>query len=212
MIHYVVAENPDERLIVQACKILAEGGIISFPTDTNWVFAANPFIAKGVDNLYKIKSIDRKRHLSLLCNNISQASKYAHISDSTYKLIKRKIPGPYTFIFNPLKAIPRAIKEYRKDKEVGIRFPNSILCQRIIETFENPIIATSICPTSIKSYDPNQESIYSYQIEATFGNQLEMIIDPSLEVPLLSSTIISFANDDIPEIIREGAGDISPFI
>ncbi len=213
MIHYVVANNPDDRILNQIANLLTNGGVVSFPTDTNWVLAASPFSRKGVDSLYKIKAINRKKHLSLLCNNISQASKYAIISNNTFRLIKRKIPGPFTFIFNPRKDIPRTIKDYRKDGEIGIRIPDSILTQRLIDAFEGPIITTSISPEMLElpTNDDGEEEIFSYQIEDYFQHQVNCIIDPCQENPLLPSSIVDFSNDDVPVIIREGAGNISDF-
>ena len=214
MIHYVVAKNPDDRVIDLASQKLAGGGIIVFPTDTSWVFAASLMSKKGVDALYRIKGVDRKRHLSVLCNNISQASRYGVVSNFTYKIIHKIVPGPYTFILNPTRDIPRSIRDYRKQKQIGIRIPESVLCERLISHFHYPIITGSIDKDSILddlNSDVRTDEIYSYQIEEIFGHQVEMIIDPGeFELAIGGSSVVDFSSDDeVPIVIREGAGDVS---
>ncbi len=218
MIHYVVENNPDGRIIDKASQALIQGGIICFPTDTNWVLAASPFCKAGVENLYRVKGIDRKKNLSLLCNKISQASQYAIISNQTYRTIKRVIPGPYTFVFNPTRDIPRIIKEHRGSKEIGIRLPKSVLCSRLLENNPTPLLTTSITLSMLQTHffddDPNMPTnsdILSYQIEDAIGNWISMILDPCDVKFEGESTIIDFSKDDTPQVLREGAGDISFF-
>jgi len=214
MIRYVVAGNPDERVIVSAVNELREGNVIAFPTDTSWVFAANLLSKKGVDSLYQIREVDRKKHLSIICDSISMASKYAIISNNTYRMINRLVPGAYTFILNPSRDIPRSIRDYKKSKQIGIRIPKSILCQKIIKSSDFPIITTSIPFDGILQLDgeSRHDTIYSYQIEEMFGGRINMIIDPD-ELELLGkSSIIDFSEEDeVPRILREGAGDVSFF-
>jgi len=219
MIHYIVGNNPDERIINKASQALLEGRIICFPTDTNWVLAASPFSKAGVENLYRVKGIDRKKHLSLLCNKISQASQYAIISNQTYRTIKRVIPGPYTFVFNPTRDIPRIIKEHRGSKEIGIRLPKSVLCSRLLENNPTPLLTTSVTLSMLQKHffdnDPNKptdSNILSYQVEDAIGNWVSMILDPCDVKFDGESTVIDFSEDDTPQILREGAGDISSFV
>lgn len=216
MISYVIAENPDDRILAKACLALDADQVIAFPTDTSWVLAANLFSKKAVESLYRLKGIDKKKHLSVLCNNISQASRFAVISDSCFRRIRSKVPGPYTFIFAPSYEIPRTIKDYRKDNQIGIRIPQSILCSRLIERYEHPILATSITRSMLsieeddESFEPIQ--IFSYQIEEAFP-QLQIILDPGEFHSLGGSSVIDFStNGDSPIVIREGAGDVSSFL
>jgi len=215
-IDYVVATNPDQRIINRAIYFLEQGQIIVLPTDTNWVCAANLLNKKAVECLYDIKGIDRKKHLSLICENISQASRYAIISDHVYKRINKAVPGPYTFIFKPTKDIPRSIKDYKKQREIGIRIPDSIICDRIIKGCQHPIITTSITRDMMLPdlpADALAEDLLSYQIEEFLGNKVSMIIDPGeYHLPQAGSTVIDFSNElEEPVILRAGAGDISIF-
>lgn len=215
MIYYIIAENPDDRILAKVCLALDADQVIVFPTDTSWVLAANLFSKKAVERLYRLKGIDKKKHLSVLCNNISQASRFAIIGDSCFRRIRSRVPGPYTFIFNPSHEIPRTIKDYRKDNQIGIRIPDSILCRRLIERYQHPILATSITEPMLgidkeeDVFEPQQ--IFSYQIEEAFP-QIEIILDPGEFHSLGGSSVIDFAtNGDSPIIVREGAGDVSSF-
>src|SRR3989339_1142856 len=126
MIHYVISTNPDDRVLKRATYALSEGGLIAFPTDSSWVIAASPMSKVAVERLYKLKNVDHHKHFSLLCNTIAQASRYAFISDAVYKRIRNKLPGPYTFVFTPTNDLPRSIRDYKKEKEIGIRIPASV--------------------------------------------------------------------------------------
>ncbi|MBL6990939.1 MAG: threonylcarbamoyl-AMP synthase [Bacteriovoracaceae bacterium] len=218
MIHYVVASNPDDRVFHRAAKILSEGGVISFPTDTSWVLGVSPNSKTSVEKLYKIKHAVNKKHFSVVCNSISQASKYAFISDFAYKKINRVLPGHYTFIFEPTRDLPRAIKQYRKEKQIGIRIPDSMICSGLVETCGHPIVTTSITKNVLEEHlDGKQDigftdEIYSYQIEYVFQNIIDMIIDPGeYEIFGVSSVVDFSSNDDIPVVIREGSGELSLF-
>ncbi len=204
LIEYIISTNPDDRAMRKTSRILCEGGIIAFPTDTNWIIAACPFSKKGVEKLYKIKGIERRKNLSFICNSISQACEYAIIPDHAYKIMRRRIPGPYTLIFEPTKKIPRTIKEHRKEKQIGIRIPKSNLCKSIIEMHGNPLVTTSIRQELIDLEEG--EDIYGYLIDDKL--QLDLILDPG-EVDILGeSSVINFV-ENIPELIREGIGDTS---
>ena len=211
MIDYVNSFNPDDRILKRALDQILEGKIISFPTDTNWVLAADPFSKTGVERLYRIKGAQQDKHFSMLCVSISQASGYAVITDIVFRAIKRLIPGPYTFIFNPTKNIPTAIKSYRRDKEIGIRIPDNVLCRRLVEIHQVPLLISSISPEMVGAEEG--QTIYSYQIEDHFEHQVASIIDPG-EVEILGpSSVIDFSDESgVPVILREGIGDLSTFL
>ncbi len=217
MIEYIIPENPDDRIINRAIDMMNSGGIICFPTDTNWVFAASTDSKKAIDALYSIKGVEKDKHFSMICNNISEASQYGIIYDGAFKLIRKVLPGPYTLIFEPTKELPRAIRGYRKEKEIGIRIPASILCQRLVQANGKPIITSSVTHDMLAENSNglflDQDSmIYSYQIEETYGHRLQMIIDPGDFEFHGDSSVINFATDDgIPAVIRAGAGDVSLF-
>lgn len=208
MIEYVLDHNPDDRVISRACDILNSGGLVCLPTDTNWILLANPYHKDGMEKLYKIKKENPQKHFSLLCSNISMASEVAIIDNQCFRLLKKAIPGHYTFIFEATKKIGKSIKASKTDKEIGIRFVPSGLVQTLLDKFGDVVISTNI-PASLFQED---EMIYSYMIEdCSISHMIEMIIDPGEFEFVGVSTIVSFL-DGQPDIIREGAGDPSLFI
>lgn len=205
MIEYVIAENPDSRIIEKVCDKLISGEILIFPTDSSWVMAVNPFHKSAVDKIYKMKGEDKSHHFSLLCLNISMADDLAVIPDDVFRIIRNKVPGHYTFIFSATKMITKALKASKTDHEVGIRFVPSTLVNSILEKFEGPLLTTNLTHQMLNSSD--DEEIYSYLIEEEIGSQVGVIIDPGEYDFQGGSTIYNFASGR-RECIREGAGKL----
>lgn len=209
MIEYIIAHSPDSRVLTKASKILNSGGIVCLPTDTNWILIASPNHKDGIEKLYKIKKENGNKHFSLFCSDISMASEVAMIDNQAFKLLKKAIPGNYTFIFEATKKIAKIIKATKTDKEIGIRFVPSILVNKLIENFGDVVISTNI-PISALNINPDDD-IYSYMIEeCEISNLIDLIIDPGEIEFAGQSTIVSFLNNEV-EIIRDGAGDSSIF-
>lgn len=217
MIEYIIAENPDDRILKRASENIRAGGLICFPSDTNWVVAASACSKKGIDALYDFKGAEKGKHFSMMCNSISDASRYGTIFDHAFRLIKKVLPGPYTFIFSPTKEIPRAVRGYRKEHEIGIRIPDNTLCQRLVSMHGEPLVTSSLTHQMLKATHvgntvDDSVPIYSYLIEEAYGHLFSMIIDPGEFEFFGESSVVSFANDaGMPEVIREGAGDVSFF-
>ena len=206
MIEYVIAENPDNRILKKASAVLKDGGIICFPTDTNWIMACDPYNKNGVDKLYRLKHEDKKKHFSLLCDDFSNASEVAMIDNSAFKMLKRIIPGHYTFIFEAKKNIAKVIKASKTDKQIGIRFVPTTLTQRLIAVHGDVIMSTNILPSMLQVSDT--EPIYSYIIEDKL-REIDLIIDPGEFEFVGQSTVIDFSEGMGPVLVREGAGDTS---
>lgn len=214
MIEYVVAANADDRVLARAKMMLDKGELVAFPTESHWVFAASPASKKAVEHIYRIKNMSKHKHLSLLCSSISQASDLAIISNHAFRLLKKAIPGAYTFIFEPTKQLPRVIKNYEKDKEIGIRFPGNPFSKVFLDYLDYPLLSTSITSFTFADtmYESEDESeVFSYQIDDVFGHSLGMIIDPDCGDVLGDSSIIDFSKGDAPIILREGKGDLRFF-
>lgn len=209
MIEYVIYHNPDDRILDKVNDILKAGGLVAFPTDTNWIVACAPFHKKGIEKLYKLKNADKQKHFSLLCHDISLASKFAIIDNAAFKLIKRVIPGNYTFIFEASKLITRLLQASKSDKQVGIRFVPSQLVTKIIDHFDGAVLSTNITCEIMDISE--EEPIYSYMIEEKLRGVIDLIIDPgeiNFDGP---STIVDFSQGTGPMIVRVGAGDPSLF-
>jgi tRNA threonylcarbamoyl adenosine modification protein (Sua5/YciO/YrdC/YwlC family) len=204
MIEYVIADNPDDRVLKKASGVLKSGGLICLPTDTNWIVVADPFSKTGIDKIYRFKNIDKLKHLSLLCSSISMASDVAVIEDNVFRVLKKKIPGHFTFIFDAQKKITKAVKANKMDHQVGLRFVPSVLVEKLLEVHGDVLISTNI---DVSKFGVEESEIYSYMLEEVIGNDLEMIIDPGDYSFAGQSTIVDFTSG-APEIIRQGVGEL----
>ena len=201
MIEYVIAENPDDRVLKKAFDYLKNGKLICFPSDTNWIVACDPANKDAVTKLYRLKDEGPHKHFSLLCNSISMASDLAKIGDGAFKVLNKLTPGHYTFIFEATKKMAKTLKASKKDKEVGIRIIPNTLVNRLIETCGSALLSSNLTEKQLEQNPP----FYSYMIEDALSNELSMIIDPGEFEFVGKSTIISFINGEA-ELIREGVG------
>lgn len=209
MIEYVVEHNPDDRVLTRASQILQNGGLLCFPTETNWVVVCDPFKKESVDKLYRIRHIENTKHLTVLCPTFQKAMEIAFIDDSAFRLMKKVIPGPYTFIFEAQKKITKFLKASKVDHQVGIRFPPKQLCRSIMTSFDGVLLSTHISHDMIEGSDPDLP-LYSLLIEEQFGSLIEMIIDSGETEFVGSTTIVDFTSG-MPDVQRVGAGNPALF-
>lgn len=210
MIEYVVEHNPDDRVLTRASQILKNGGLLCFPTETNWVVVCNPFDKESVDKLYQLRHIENTKHLTVLCCTFQKAQEIAFLEDGAFSLMKKVIPGPYTFIFEAQKKITKYLKASKVDHQVGIRFPPGHLAQAILNNFDDVLLSTHLSHDMIEDSDP-EIPLYGAQIEDALGNLIDLIIDPG-EVEFVGSTTIVDFTSGAPEVVREGVGDPSLFM
>jgi tRNA threonylcarbamoyl adenosine modification protein (Sua5/YciO/YrdC/YwlC family) len=204
MIEYVIAESPDDRILKKASDILKSGGLVCYPTDTNWLIVCDPFNKKGLEKLYRVKNEGPLKHYSLVADTISRAQEVAYIHDSAFKMIRKKVPGHFTFIFEARKKITRAVQANKSDKEVGLRFCPDILSRNLIDIHGDVLLSTHITNELVKVEDG--EDVYSYQIEEALRGSLDMIIDPGEYNFVGASTIVNLSVEGEVEVLREGAG------
>ncbi len=198
---YINAENPQSRLIDQAVTILKRGGIVCYPTDTMYGMGCDMFNQKAVKRLHQIKNRPKKKPFSFMCCSLKNVSTYCHLSNNAYRIMKKNLPGAYTFVLPTMKIVPKIM--ITKQKTVGIRVPANPICAMLVAGLGHPIVTTSAAK-------PDEENPCSaYEVELLFGNQVDEIIDGGDVFPQLSS-IVSLTHE-APEIIREGKGDISIF-
>ena len=209
MIEYVVGHNPDDRVLAKASQILRNGGLLCFPTETNWVVVCDPFNKVSVDKLYRLRHIENTKHLTVLCSSFKKAQEIALIDDGAFSLMKKVIPGSYTFIFEAHKKITKFLKASKVDHQVGIRFPPSPLARKIMESFDELLLSTHIAHDMVEGADPDLP-LYSALIDDAFGNMIDMIIDPGEFEFVGSTTIVDFSTGE-PEVVREGAGNPAIF-
>lgn len=205
MIDYVVEHNPDDRVLSKASQILRNGGLLCFPTETNWIVVADPYNKTGVEKLYRLRPIENTKHLTVICAKFQEAMEIAFIDDGAFRLMKKVIPGPYTFIFNAQKKITRYLKASKVDHQVGIRFPPSKLCQKLLETYGEVLLSTHVNHEMLGEED-DSIPLYSAQIEDSFSHLIDLIIDPGEYEFIGPTTIVDYTSGE-PEVLRVGAGD-----
>ncbi len=202
MIFRINPSNPQKRLIDKAVEILKDGGIIAYPTDTIYGFGCDMYNKKAIQRIYQIKKRDPQKPFSFICSDLKNISLYAQVTNQAYKIMKRYLPGPYTFILLGTKLVPKIM--VTKRKTVGIRVPNNNICLALVKTLGNPIISTSVGLSGGEVFsDPSL-------IEETFGSQIDVTIDGGL-LANQPSTIISLIDDEV-EVIREGLGEFRQFL
>lgn len=195
-------ENPEKRKIQQIITCLQQGGIIIYPTDTVYGIGCSIMQSKAVEKICQIKGIKpEKANLSFICNDLSHISDYTNpISNWAFKLMKRSLPGPYTFILSANNNVPKILKS--KKKTVGIRVPNNIIAQTIARELGHPLLSTSLHnDDEILDYITNPEEMHDQ-----YEKRVDMIIDGGMG-SVHPSTIVDLTGSS-PEIIREGAGDL----
>ena len=178
---------------------LNDGGIIIYPTDTMYAIGCHALKERPIERICKLKKIDpRKHHLSIICYDLSNISEYAKVSNTTFKLMKRNLPGPFTFI---LKADSRLPKIFRNRKEVGIRVPDNDIIREICRMIDAPILSTTLPLEENEGpeYITDPELIFE-----KFGNDTDIVIDGGIG-GLDPSTVVNCIEDE-PEIIRQGKG------
>jgi tRNA threonylcarbamoyl adenosine modification protein (Sua5/YciO/YrdC/YwlC family) len=202
MVFRINPSNPQKRLIDKAVAILKEGGVIAYPTDTIYGFGCDMYNKKAIQRIYQIKKRDPQKPFSFICSDLKNISLYAQVTNQAYKIMKRCLPGPYTFILPGTKLVPKIMTTKRKT--VGIRVPDNNICLALVRTLGNPIISTSV---GFSGREPLSDP---FLIEETFGSQIDLTIDGGL-LANQPSTIISLINEEV-EVIREGLGEFGQFL
>ncbi|MCB0409077.1 MAG: threonylcarbamoyl-AMP synthase [Flavobacteriales bacterium] len=195
-------DNPDERKINQVVSILQKGGVIIYPTDTVYSMACDLNNRRAVEKMAQLKGVKvDKINFSLVCYDLSHISDYTvQFSNATYKLMKRALPGPYTFILNANTSVPKLFKSNKKT--IGIRVPDNNIAREIVNKLGNPLLSTSVhSDDEILEYITNPELIYE-----KYENMVDAVVDGGYGNNDASTVIDCTEND--PVVIREGIGTI----
>lgn len=203
MLVHLHPDNPQERVLNQIADLLRKGGVIIFPTDTIYGIGCDFNNTQAIERICKIKNIQpAKAQFSFICKDLSELNVYAaNISNPIFRFLKRSIPGPYTFILNATKLVPKLLKT--KKDTVGIRVPDHKISLAIADALGNPIMSTSLPQNEFVEYYTDPEVI-----QEQFGHLVDMVIDGGIGNTEVS-TVISLVNDE-PELIRQGAGVFEP--
>lgn len=188
--------HPQPRVVERAAKVLEDGGLIAYPTDTYYGIGCDLFSKKAIDRLYGIKGRDRKKPLAFLCPDLSDVAKYAKVSNFAYRFMKQLTPGPFTFVLEATKLVPEMMQS--KQRQVGIRVPQAPLMLAIAAKLGRPIVTTS-------ATDQDGEVLTDARtIKDELGARLDLILDGGIQ-PSEPSTVVSLIGDEI-EVLRQGKG------
>lgn len=196
-------DNPQPRLIRQVVEKLRAGAIICYPTDTVYGIGCDIFNQKAVRRIFQIKKRPQHKPFSFMCSSLKNVSDYGYVSNNAYRLMKKHLPGPYTFVLPATKMVPKIM--VTKQKTVGIRVPDNRISLALVEELGNPIVTTSAI------LDPEDPPLSeAFEFEELLGNRVDLIIDGGRIYPD-PSTVIALIGDQ-PEILRKGKGAVDPFI
>lgn len=192
-------EHPQQRLIARVVDCLRNGGIIAYPTDTTYGIGCSIFNKKGIERIYRMKQREHKKPFSFICPNLSEVARFARLSNTAFKILKRYFPGPYTFVLEATRDVPDLL--LTRQKTVGIRIPDNRICLEIVQMLGSPIVTTS---ANLSGDEPTGNPGF---IDEIFGHQLDIVVDGGILTTEVSS-VVNLVNDT-PEIIRAGMGDLS---
>jgi tRNA threonylcarbamoyl adenosine modification protein (Sua5/YciO/YrdC/YwlC family) len=188
--------RPNPRTIERAAKVLEDGGLIAYPTDTYYGIGCDLSSKKAIDRLYGIKNRDRKKPFAFLCPDLSDVAKYAKVSNFAYRIMRQLTPGPFTFVLEATKLVPDMMMS--KQKQVGIRVPQAPLMLAIAAKLGRPIVTTSATGSEDEILTDAKE------IKDALGSRLDLILDGGVQ-PAEPSTVVSLIDDQL-EVLRQGKG------
>ena len=198
-------ENPEERKIKQVVECLRDGGVVIYPTDTIYGIGCNLHDKRALERVCQIKGIKpKKANFSFICHDLSHISEYAKVDTPTFKIMKKALPGPFTFVLNATNKVPELLDNNKKT--VGIRIPAHRIPLQIVADLGNPIITTSVHDDDeVIEYITSPDLIFDM-----FKHKVDIVIDGGYG-NLIPSTIVN-CTEGSPEVVRQGAGDFSPYL
>ncbi|HLL19715.1 MAG TPA: L-threonylcarbamoyladenylate synthase [Rubrivivax sp.] len=194
-------QNPQLRLLKQAAQILQTGGIAAVPTDSSYALVCHLDDKAAAENLRRIRGVDDKHHLTLLCRDLSVLASYARVDNRQYRLLKQGTPGPYTFILEATKEVPRRVSHPQR-RTIGLRVPDHKVTQELLALVGGPLLSTTlIAPGETEPMADAQ------QIRERFQKVLQAVVDAGA-CPMQPTTVIDLSGDE-PVLVRQGRGDLA---
>ena len=196
-------ENPQARLIKQAVEIIRNGGVVVYPTDSSYAVGCHTGDKSAAERIRRLRQLDDKHNFTLVCSDLSQLGLFAKVDTGAFRLLKAHTPGPYTFILNATREVPRMLM-HPKRRTIGLRVPSHPIAMALLEQLGEPLMSVSlIMPGDAEPLsDP-------YEMRQVLEHHVDLIIDGGFG-GLEASTVINLSGDE-PEVIRVGCGDPAPF-
>jgi tRNA threonylcarbamoyl adenosine modification protein (Sua5/YciO/YrdC/YwlC family) len=192
-------DNPQLRLLKQAAQILHDGGVVAIPTDSSYALVCHLDDKAAAADLRRIRGVDDKHHLTLLCRDLSELATYARVDNRQYRLLKLGTPGPFTFILQATKEVPRRVSHPQR-RTIGLRVPAHRTTQELLALFGQPLLATTLIPPG--DDEPLNDA---RSIRERFSHDLKAIVDAGA-CPMQPTTVIDLTADE-PVLVRHGRGD-----
>ncbi|MBC7734853.1 MAG: threonylcarbamoyl-AMP synthase [Bacteriovorax sp.] len=192
-------ENPQARLLKQAVQILHAGGIAAIPTDSSYALVCHLDDKTAAENLRRIRGVDDKHHLTLLCRDLSELASYARVDNKQYRLLKLGTPGPFTFILEATKEVPRRLSHPSR-RTIGLRVPAHAVAQALLELLGQPLIATTLIAPG--ETEPMNDP---HEVREHFQKRIQAVVDAGA-CPMQPTTVIDLTSEP-PELVRQGRGD-----
>ena len=192
-------ENPQPRLIRQAAQILHSGGIAAIPTDSSYALVCHLDDRAAAESLRRIRGVDDKHHLTLLCRDLSELASYARVDNRQYRMLKLGTPGPFTFILEATREVPRRLSHPSR-RTIGLRVPNHRVTQELLATLGQPVLATTLIPR-----DESEPLNDAEQIRERFQKLVQAIVDAGA-CSMLPTTVVDLSGDGAV-LLRRGQGD-----
>jgi tRNA threonylcarbamoyl adenosine modification protein (Sua5/YciO/YrdC/YwlC family) len=193
-------QNPQARLLKQAAQILHDGGVAAVPTDSSYALVCRLDDKAAVEQLRRIRQVDDKHHLTLLCRDLSELASCARVDNRQYRILKLGTPGPYTFILEATKEVPRRVSHPSR-RTIGLRVPEHKALQDLLALFGEPLIGTTLIPPG--ETEPLNDA---HEIRERFEKQVQAIVDAGA-CPMAPTTVVDLSDGDEPVVVRLGRGD-----
>lgn len=192
-------QNPQARILDQAAQLLSQGGLVAIPTDSSYAVVARLDDKSAAEALRRVRGLDERHHLTILCRDLSEISTFARVGNVQYRLLKLATPGPWTFILEATKEVPRRVSHPSR-KTIGIRVPDNKIVQQLVDSVGSPLLSTTLIPEGATEALNDID-----EIAAHYKGQIAGIVDGG-PCAMQPTTVIDLTSD-IPEVLRRGSGD-----
>ncbi|EKQ1113599.1 L-threonylcarbamoyladenylate synthase [Morganella morganii] len=201
---YIHPDNPQARLINQSVEIFNKGGVVIYPTDSGYAIGCRLEDKDALQRICRLRQIDSNHNFTLMCRDLSDISTYAHVDNTVFRLIKNNTPGNYTFILRATKEVPRRLMS-EKRKTIGLRIPANPIAMDLLAAMGEPLMSASLILPGNDFAESDPE-----EINDTLGKQVDLVIHGGY-IGQQPTTVIDLTGD-VPVVVREGTGDVTPFL
>ncbi len=197
-------DNPQSRLVKQTVKIVQDGGIIIYPTDSAYAIGCQLENKSALDRIRQIRHLESGHHFTLICRDLSEIATYAYVNNPSFRLLKAHTPGPYTFILKATKEVPKRLLQPKRNT-IGLRIPDNKIVQALLMELNEPLMSVTLALP-----DQKYPLVDAQDIQTMLGNQVDLVIDGGV-CGAEGTTIVDLV-EEIPKIIRAGKGDLTSFL